>query len=90
MGFRGILWDKTKKQITQDNYREPITRFDANCVKYAFNENLIIILSHDILRDYMIIDLGPLFYKKVSEKKLREEKEKLEFNKNTLNKSGLQ
>jgi len=81
---------KTKKQITQDNYREPIIRLDANCVKYAFNENLIIILSHDILRDYMITDLGPLFYKKVSEKKLREEKEKLEFNKNTLNKSGLQ
>lgn len=86
-GYFGI---NTKKYITEDNYREPIIKLEATCDKYSFNQNLIIILSQDVLKDYMNSDLVPLFYKKVSEKKLREEKEMLEYKKNSIDKSGLQ
>jgi hypothetical protein len=79
-----------KKYITKRNHREPIIRLEASCKNYSDDPNISILLSHDILRGYMITDLDMLFRKKVSEKKLKEEQELLKYKKKSIDKSGLQ
>lgn len=79
-----------KKYITNRDHREPIFRLEASCKNYWDDPNISILLSHDILRGYMITDLDMLFRKKVYEKKLKEEQEMLKYKKKSIDKSGLQ
>ena len=81
---------KYPKYITEKNHKESIIRLEGKCKNHYDDKNIYVALSQDIFRGYMITDLINLFNKRVNEKKLKKEKELLELNKESINKSGLQ
>lgn len=90
-GFPEIYYGiNPEKYITNRDHREPIFRLEASCKNSSDDPNISILLSHDILRGYMITDLDMLFRNKVYEKKLNEEQELLKYKKKSIDKSGLQ